>query len=64
MNQSATTNHPAYSHLLGYRPCNEGKGGSVADTSTSSNMGQLVNGTAWTGGRVSNTGSTRRRLLL
>jgi len=51
MNQSLTTNHPAYSHLQGYWPLNEGQGLTATDLSASGNNGQLLNGAAWTSGR-------------
>jgi len=53
MNQGITTNHPAYSHLRGYWPLSEGSGTNAADKSPGNNPGQLLNGTAWTGGRHS-----------
>ncbi len=53
MNQTVTTNHPAHSHLRSYWPLTEGRGASLTDSSPANNSGQLLNGTAWRGGRQS-----------
>lgn len=55
MNQTLTTNHPAYTSLQGHWPLNEGSGTNAADASPRNNPGRLLNGAAWTGGRLSNT---------
>jgi hypothetical protein len=51
MNSTVTTSHPAYGHLRGYWPLNEGQGRIAADLSLAGNAGPLVNGALWTGGR-------------
>lgn len=51
MNTGVTTNHPAYAHLRGCWPLNDGQGRMAADLSPAGNAGWLVNGASWTGGR-------------
>jgi hypothetical protein len=49
--RAVTTNHPAYAHLQGYWPLNEGGGAIAADLSPRGNNGQLLNGAYWLSGR-------------
>jgi hypothetical protein len=50
LNRAITTDHPAYPHLQGYWPTDEGQGTVIADHGPRQNPGLLLNGADWTAG--------------
>ena len=53
--RGVTPDHPAFSHLQGYWPMDEGYGPAVSDRTARKNAGQILKGGFWTGGKSANS---------